>query len=297
MKVASQNTMQNIEYSIIIPLYNKERQIAQTLDSVLAQSVTDFEVVVVDDGSKDKSAEIVKGFTDARIRYIKKENGGVSSARNRGIQEAEGEWLVFLDADDEMLPDALFTFEEMHKSFPTARLLVGGFLKLYKGKERKRKETDDSFHLTRFPYFRHWLNQFYPRPGAIAVHHNLVKQYGGFDERMSFFEDYDFGLRMMWGEKVAYTGCPVNVYKVDDEGLSHSHHSEKKEMAYYIPEMKTEGLFHRALIYENLEYTLNWWVDEPAVLAYYQRIGRLYFSTIYRILHWVRQKMVTHHWI
>jgi len=100
-------------YSIIIPLYNKERQIARTLDSVLAQSVADFEVIVVDDGSKDGSAEIVKGYSDPRIRYIKKENGGVSSARNRGIQEARGEWILFLDGDDRLMQDALSAFEAM----------------------------------------------------------------------------------------------------------------------------------------------------------------------------------------
>lgn len=88
--------MKSPRYSIIIPLYNKERKIARTLDSVLAQTVSDYEVIVVDDGSRDNGSEIVKDYStkDSRVRYIYKENGGVSSARNRGIKEAKGEWIV-----------------------------------------------------------------------------------------------------------------------------------------------------------------------------------------------------------
>ena len=92
-----------IKYSVIIPLYNKGWRIKRAIDSVLRQGIEDLEIVVVDDGSTDGSAGFVKSYKDARIHYIYKENGGVSSARNKGIKEATGEWLLFLDADDEML--------------------------------------------------------------------------------------------------------------------------------------------------------------------------------------------------
>ena len=87
-------------FSVVIPLYNKEKHIADTLKSVLAQNHTDYEIVVVDDGSTDSSRHIVEQFIDASIRLIRKENGGVSSARNRGIKEAKGKYIAFLDADD-----------------------------------------------------------------------------------------------------------------------------------------------------------------------------------------------------
>ena len=96
-----------IEFSVIIPLYNKETTILKTLDSVLAQTYPHFEVVVVDDGSTDRSAELVTSLADSRIRYFKKENGGPSSARNLGVEKAEKEWLLFLDADDLLLGNAL----------------------------------------------------------------------------------------------------------------------------------------------------------------------------------------------
>ena len=82
------------KYSIIIPLYNKGSRVRRSIDSVLNQGYWDMEIIVVDDGSTDNSAEYVKAYDDSRIRYIFKENGGVSSARNAGIRAASGEWLL-----------------------------------------------------------------------------------------------------------------------------------------------------------------------------------------------------------
>lgn len=285
-------------YSIIIPLYNKERQIARTLDSVLAQSVTDFEVIVVDDGSKDRSSEIVKGYSDPRIRYIWKENGGVSSARNRGIQEAKGEWILFLDADDTLDKTALQIFDKLIAMYRRCTMFVGGVRTIQNNVDLTKvaRKSNDCYQ-TRFPYFAQWLNKFYPRPGATLVHRTLIERYGGFDTRMSFYEDYEFGWRMMQCGRVAYTANPVVVYLQEDGGLSLSSHSEKKEMAYYIPAMKTHGFFSKALLFENLEFEINWWRDNPEVLSYYNNIKHKYFSPIHAILHWVRQKMLNHHWI
>src|SRR5690606_27294669 len=87
-------------FSVVIPLYNKEANIRQTLESVLNQTCTDFGIVIGNDGSKDNSRDVVLSMDDARIRLIDQENAGVSAARNRGIKEARGEWIAFLDADD-----------------------------------------------------------------------------------------------------------------------------------------------------------------------------------------------------
>lgn len=104
--------------SVIIPLYNKEPIIERSLQSVLSQDYDDFEVVVVNDGSTDRSADIVRSINDPRIRLIEQENGGPSKARNTGIKNAKGEWIVFLDADDELLPGAIELFLESRKSYP-----------------------------------------------------------------------------------------------------------------------------------------------------------------------------------
>ena len=101
--------------SIVIPLYNKEKQIAHTLQSVFAQTFQDFEIVIVDDGSTDNSVMEVKKFDDPRVLLIQQSNAGVSAARNRGIEEANGELIAFLDADDEWMPEFLQTILQLKK--------------------------------------------------------------------------------------------------------------------------------------------------------------------------------------
>ena len=93
--------------SVIIPLYNKGKYIARALDSVFSQTYQDYEVIVVDDGSTDNGPEIVKQYNDPRLRLIHQENAGPGAARNKGISESKGEFLSFLDADDEWLPEFL----------------------------------------------------------------------------------------------------------------------------------------------------------------------------------------------
>src|SRR5947209_3795753 len=93
--------------SVIIPLYNKAPYVRRTLDSVRAQTFADYEVIVVDDGSTDGGAAVVEGFGDPRFRLIAQPNAGPGAARNRGLAEAGGEFVAFLDADDEWLPTFL----------------------------------------------------------------------------------------------------------------------------------------------------------------------------------------------
>lgn len=102
--------------SVVIPLYNKVEGVRQALESVLAQTFRDFEIVVVDDGSTDGSADIVQQYAD--VRLVRQANAGVSAARNRGIAEARGEFIALLDADDEWTPDYLATQMSLAERYP-----------------------------------------------------------------------------------------------------------------------------------------------------------------------------------
>ncbi len=94
-------------YSVIIPIYNSEKYLKRCIDSVLAQTAADLELILVDDGSKDKSGDICKEYAenDKRVKYIRKENAGVSAARNTGLDNAKGEYIGFVDSDDEIKSD------------------------------------------------------------------------------------------------------------------------------------------------------------------------------------------------
>ena len=107
--------------SIIIPLYNKGNIIQLTLNSILAQSYKDFEVIIVDDGSTDKSKQMLLPYLEnENIKYIYQTNKGVSAARNAGAQQAKGEWILFLDADDPLYPNALEILISAIKKAPNA---------------------------------------------------------------------------------------------------------------------------------------------------------------------------------
>ncbi|MEQ2455820.1 glycosyltransferase family 2 protein [Flavonifractor hominis] len=119
------------EVSIIIPVYNKSVYLRNTLHSVYQQSFSDYEVILVDDGSTDDSLEIAREFAerDARIHILTGANGGVSAARNRGLQAAKGKWIQFLDADDLLLPDYLSSAVPLAER-GQADILFSGFAKV-----------------------------------------------------------------------------------------------------------------------------------------------------------------------
>jgi glycosyltransferase involved in cell wall biosynthesis len=117
--------------SVAVPLYNKERYVKRAIDSILAQTLTDFEIVVVDDGSTDGSANVVARIDDRRIRLIRQENGGEGAARNRGIREAKGDLIAMLDADDAWHPDFLQAIADLYASYPQAGIFATGYKTIY----------------------------------------------------------------------------------------------------------------------------------------------------------------------
>jgi hypothetical protein len=114
--------------SVIIPLYNKRKYVARTLDSVFNQTFRDFEVIVVDDGSTDGSPEVVRRYDDARLRMIHQANAGPGAARNRGLAEANSPYVAFLDADDEWMPGYLERVLDVLKSYPACDAVAATLL-------------------------------------------------------------------------------------------------------------------------------------------------------------------------
>ena len=114
-------------FSVIVPLYNKEREVESTLRSVLAQTYQPLEIVVVDDGSTDRSAEIVESLGSPLISLIRQSNAGECAARNRAMSEARGEWFALLDADDEWKPEFLEEVAAMIEEWPDCGIYSTAF--------------------------------------------------------------------------------------------------------------------------------------------------------------------------
>src|SRR5690606_27364966 len=113
--------------SVIIPVYNAEKYLRECLDSVLAQTFTDFEVLLINDGSTDASGKICDEYAekDSRIKVFHKENGGVSSARNLGLDNAKGEWISFVDSDDTIEQETLATLANEVKDLDIDGVIFG----------------------------------------------------------------------------------------------------------------------------------------------------------------------------
>lgn len=122
--------------SVIIPLYNKAPYIKRALDSVFAQTVQDFEIVVVGGNSTDGGEDIVLGYSDPRIRFVKEAGKGVSAARNQGVDAARAELVAFLDADDEWLPEFLETILRLREKWPDAGMYGTGYYTVGNDKNR-----------------------------------------------------------------------------------------------------------------------------------------------------------------
>ncbi|NET31562.1 MAG: glycosyltransferase family 2 protein [Cyanothece sp. SIO1E1] len=116
-----------VDVSVVIPLHNKEAYIAETIQSVLAQDISSWELIIIENGSTDRGPDIVKNFLDSRIHFYESRSCGPGVARNFGLNKACGDWVLFLDADDLIEPDHLSSLLKVVKEVPTAGIIAGGW--------------------------------------------------------------------------------------------------------------------------------------------------------------------------
>ena len=213
--------------SIIVPVYNTESYLSRCIDSILSQSFTDFELLLVDDGSTDGSGKICDAYAekDSRIRVFHKENGGVSSARNLGLDNAKGDWVYFVDSDDELLPGCLQLLTDGISS--DCDIVLGGYntyneagelvTTFHEGErlifpKEKSLSTIYQFHSDIYPYLGYmWLRLF---------RRNIIHEKGiRFDTDITIKEDTLFTVRYICRSngKTWFDSTPVYKYKMRGE--------------------------------------------------------------------------------
>ncbi len=211
--------MEQILFSVIIPLYNKQDYITRTINSVLNQTYQNFEIIVVDDGSTDKSLSVVKTIKDKRIKVFSQKNLGVSNARNKGIKQSKGNYIAFLDADDEFLLQYLETVVKLIKKYPNNSFFGTAFKKIFSDNKKDicTFGSKKDFVIKDFISALADNEKFFVHISSVVIKKEVFKEIGYFYSHSLKFllgativEDFDLFIRIAYKYPLVYSnymGC------------------------------------------------------------------------------------------
>ena len=231
--------------SVIIPAYNAEPFIAETVKSALAQTFTDLEVIVVDDGSSDRTAARLENFGE-QIRVLRQANAGVARARNAGAEIATGSWLAFLDADDLWLPHKL----ERQMAAPDAPMLYADRFNIGARKELPLVQSEVTPMHDGDVFLPLLLEGNFITNSSVVVRREVFEELGGFASGVSPAEDWDLWLRLAERHRVSLCTEPLVRYRFHPDGASRNHEKMARVRTKVIA---------RALALERGRQ-LDWWV-------------------------------------
>ncbi|MEA2690256.1 MAG: hypothetical protein QOD51_2863 [Candidatus Eremiobacteraeota bacterium] len=208
--------------TVLLAVYNGARYVGQTIETVLAQSFTDYEFLILDDGSSDATPEVLRSYAerDSRIRLLAHDNHGVGYTINRGLNEARGEYIAIIEADDLMLPGRLEKQVAFFAAHPD-HVLVGGFLRIIDPDDapiglRKYPVSDAKLRsrIVLYDPFGH-PSLMFRRADALAC--------GGYTSRFWTGEDYDFVLRLAKRGRIANIPEPLTAYRFHPNSIKSRH--------------------------------------------------------------------------
>ena len=247
-------------FSVVIPTFNRKKFLKKSIDSVLSQNISDFELVVVDDGSTDSSIILVSDYRGKGITYIRTKNLGVSHARNTGIQNSRGSYIAFLDSDDYWESSKLEHVLEEIKKFPEINIFHSEEIWFNNGKmlnQKKKHKKPDGY------VYKNCLPLCCIGMSTSVIKKTLLDEIGMFDEKMPACEDYDLWLRACLGNKVKLIKEPLTIKNGGREDqLSHQAGLDKYRI-YALEKMLSFG----QLSGENLELTISELVKKCAIYA------------------------------
>jgi glycosyltransferase involved in cell wall biosynthesis len=225
-------------FSVVIPLYNKRPYIRRAVDSVLAQTFEDFELIVVDDGSTDGSHESLDYVTDPRFRLLRQENRGVGPARNAGMAAAEGAWFAFLDGDDMWLPDHLLELRRVVDHEPAAGLVSCRCREVVETSLGSAVEPSRPSTIRRIDYFREAAREIgIINASSSAVRRDVYDALGGFTSHRSG-EDLEYWARIALRYPVAMSERLTSLYFRDTEGSMATIARERKPSAMQFTHLR-----------------------------------------------------------
>lgn len=201
--------------SVIIPTFNRRDYLPIALDSVLAQTYTDYEIIVIDDGSSDDTREILAPYAE-RIRYYYQENRGIAGARNRGIEESQGTYLALLDSDDYWLPRKLECQMEVFRKNPGLGMVATRCSSISaQGRFRQLNRPGKSGRILTDLFRSNFI-----RTSSALITRECLDRVGLFDTSLPECEEYDLWLRIAHRYPVGFINEPLTVYTDNPHGVS-----------------------------------------------------------------------------
>lgn len=212
-------TQNSHSVAAIIATYNYGRFLGDAIESVLGQTRRPDEIVVVDDGSTDDTAEVVARYAHEGVRYIYKENGGVSSARNVGIRETTSELIAFLDSDDKWLPEKIALQVRHLEQHPEVGLVTGGEWETAEDGSRVWRMERKPFASVRL-YPRILVENAIGSPSLVMVRRACLERVGMFDEEVGLAQDWDLWIRIAKDCAIGVLDKPLILYRRHGASMS-----------------------------------------------------------------------------
>ncbi|MBD2464448.1 glycosyltransferase [Oscillatoria sp. FACHB-1407] len=204
--------------SVVLPVYNGEKTIQRTIESVLKQTFSDFELLIINDGSSDRTVEIVTQINDPRIRLFSYPNSGVSASRNRGIAQATGEFISFIDADDLWTPDKLAAQLNALQTHPDAAVAYS-WTDWIDESDRPLRPAGRSTASGKV-YEKLLLRDFIESGSNVLIRRQALEIVGTFDETLPPTEDWDLWLRLAAQYEFVVVPSPQILYRVSTQSAS-----------------------------------------------------------------------------
>jgi len=278
------------EISVVIPVYNKSKYIAQTVESVLQQNFDDFEIILINDGSTDRSGEILSLLHNDKIRVFHQNNKGVSYTRNRGVSLAKSDLIAFLDADDYWYPNHLAVIHQLAKKFEKAAFFSTAYEIKYHD-ELIREIAFEQFSeegdlLSRYYQYITGPHLFFT--SNFAVRKNIFEKEGGFNEQIHG-EDIELFLRLGIKYAMAYSKTLTLRYEnFADESLFAAYNIDKRTLIdkMFIDDEKTDHALKKYMDLNRFSWILDYKISGNSVKAkeLIQKISKKNLNTKQKIL-------------
>lgn len=282
-------------FSIIIPLYNKEKFINRAIQSVLKQNFDDFEIIVVNDGSTDNSLSVVSSIFSEKLKIVTQDNQGVSAARNKGASVAKYPYLAFLDGDDTWDESFLLKIKELIEMFPDAGIYGSNNFFVYPNGTVHQNNVGNLFNDKETGIIRNYFQVFADLQRSpfsnsnLCIPKKIYDQFGGYKVNVRLTEDSDLWCRIALDYPVAFTTKPLATYYLGQEGSTHSIFEnkpfevtrmlinalqkgkvkpEQKESVLQLIALQKLGLIKRGILTQNKSKILNNLFDS-SIIRYY----------------------------